>query len=217
MAELLNAVLDAHGGLDHSREVRRVEATIVTGGDLWAIKGQQEDPAPRHMAAALDHEWASVSPFSADDQKTDFTPDRVAIEKLDGRVVVKRDNAVHSFDGHTFATPWDALQRAYFSHVDVPHHALLADDARCAVSEISVVHDNGETWQGPQAQFPHEIASQSRVQEFYFDDDFLLRRHDYRVEVAGGFAAVQYVADILEADVIKLPSRRNGPPGRRAR
>jgi hypothetical protein len=46
------------------------------------------------------------------------------------------------------------------------------------------------------------------VQEFYFGDDDLLRRHDYRVDVAGGFPAVQYVYDLVEADGIKLPSKR---------
>jgi hypothetical protein len=61
---------------------------------------------------------------------------------------------------------------------------------------------------GLQAQFPPEIESHSAVQEFYFDEDHLLRRHDYRVEVAGGFPAVQYVYDIVEVDGIKLPSKR---------
>ena len=35
-----------------------------------------------------------------------------------------------------------------------------------------------------------------------------MRRHDYRVDVAGGFPAVQYVSDIVEADGIKMPSKR---------
>jgi len=38
--------------------------------------------------------------------------------------------------------------------------------------------------------------------------DFLLRRHDYRVDIAGGFAAIQYVYDMVEAQGIKLPSKR---------
>ncbi len=44
--------------------------------------------------------------------------------------------------------------------------------------------------------FPGRVASHSQLQEFYFDSDFLLRRHDYRVDVAGGFAAIQYVYDM---------------------
>jgi hypothetical protein len=211
MTDLLGAVLDTHGGLDHWRQFSRVEATIVTGGDLWGLKGQPQDPLPRRMTAALHREWASVQPFGADDQKTDFTPERVAIEKLDGRVVSERSDPRASFDGHEFATPWDPLQRAYFNgyalwtYLTTPF--LLTLDG-VSVREIAPVEEHGQTWRGLQAQFPPHIASHSAVQEFFFGDDYLLRRHDYRVDVAGGFAAVQYVSDIVEADGIKLPSKR---------
>jgi hypothetical protein len=77
-----------------------------------------------------------------------------------------------------------------------------------SVNEIAPVEDNGETWMGLQAQFPSDIATHSTVHEFYFGDDHLLRRRDYRVEVAGAFAAVQYTTDIVEAGGIKLPSKR---------
>jgi hypothetical protein len=35
-----------------------------------------------------------------------------------------------------------------------------------------------------------------------------LRRHDYQVDVAGGFSAAQYVHDIVDIDGLKFPSRR---------
>ena len=211
MADVLNEVLDAHGGLDNWRRFTRVRATIVTGGGLWAIKGQPQDPLPRRMTVALDHEWASLRPFGADDQRTAFTPERVAIEKLDGQVVSERLNPRESFGGHEFATPWDPLQRAYFNgyalwtYLTTPF--LLALDG-VSVREVAPVEHNGQTWVGLQAHFPPEIASHSTAQEFYFADDRLLRRHDYRVDVAGGFPAVQYVDDIVEADGIKMPSKR---------
>jgi hypothetical protein len=211
VADLLSEVLHAHGGLDHWRQLGRVEATIVTRGELWAIKGQPQDPLPRRMSAALHHEWASVRPFGADDQKTDFTPERVAIEKLDGRVVSERASPRASFDGHEFSTPWDPLQRAYFNgyalwtYLTTPF--LLSLDG-VSVHEIASVMEDGQTWRGLQAEFPPEIATHSSVQEFYFGDDDLLRRHDYRVDVAGGFPAVQYVYDLVEADGIKLPLKR---------
>ena len=77
-----------------------IEATIVSGGELWQIKGQPQDPTPRRMTVALQREWASVQPFGTKDQRTDFTPERVAIEKLDGRVVIERANPRESFTGH---------------------------------------------------------------------------------------------------------------------
>jgi hypothetical protein len=211
VTDLLNAVLDAHGGLDKWRQCTRVEATIVTGGDLWAIKGQPQDPLPRRMTVASDREFASVRPFGADDQMTAFSPERVAIEKLDGRVVSERSNPRQSFAGHELATPWDPLQRAYFNgyalwtYLTTPFLLTLEG---VSVLEIAPVEDHGESWAGLQAEFPPEIESHSRFQEFYFGEDHLLRRHDYRVDVAGAFPAVQYVTDIVEADGIKFPSKR---------
>ncbi|MBT8767457.1 hypothetical protein [Metapseudomonas boanensis] len=62
--------------------------------------------------------------------------------------------------------------------------------------------------QGLRVRFPGSIATHSEVQDFYFDRDFLLRRHDYSVDVAGGFVAAQYVHDYIEADGIRLPTKR---------
>lgn len=211
MTGLLDAALAAHGGLERWRRFASMEATVVSGGLLWEIKGQPQDPVPRRMSVALHREWASVRPFGAADQKTDFTPERVAIEKLDGRVVAERSNPRESFAGHGLTTPWDPLQRAYFNgyalwtYLTTPFLLTLPG---FTVAELDPIEDNGERWSGLRAHFPDRFPSHSSLQEFYFDSDFLLRRHDYRVDVAGGFSAIQYVYDMVEADGIKLPSKR---------
>lgn len=197
--------------MERWRRFNLMEATIVTGGKLWEIKGQPQDPAPRRMTVALQREWASVQPFGAADQKTDFTPNRVAIEKLDGRVVTERSNPRQSFAGHELRTAWDPLQRAYFNgyalwtYLTTPFFVKLPG---FSVATIDPVEHDGERWWGLQARFPDGFASHSVLQEFYFGDDFLLRRHDYRVDVAGGFAAIQYVYDIIDAQGIRLPAKR---------
>jgi len=211
VTDLLNTVIAAHGGLERWRKFGIVEATIISGGKLWEIKGQPQDPTPRRMTVALHREWASVQPFGAADQRSDFTPQRIAIEKLDGRVVTERVNPRDSFAGHELTTPWDPLQRAYFNgyalwtYLTTPFFMTFPD---FSVNEIDSIEDHGERWYGLQARFPDRFASHSQLQEFYFDSDFLLRRHDYRVDVAGGFAAIQYVYDMVEADGIKLPAKR---------
>jgi hypothetical protein len=108
------------------------------------------------------------------------------------------------------------LQRAYFNgyartYLTTPF--LLALDG-VSVREIARVEDDGRNWRGLQARFPADIASHSAVQEFYFGDDYLIRRHDYRVDVAEGFPAIQYVYDIVDADGIKMPSKTARLPGR---
>lgn len=51
MNELLTKVLEAHGGQDRWRGYNKVEATIVSGGGLFALKGILPDTNPRRMTA----------------------------------------------------------------------------------------------------------------------------------------------------------------------
>jgi hypothetical protein len=115
MNELLTKVLDAHGGLERWRSYNKVEATIVSGGGFFALKGVLQDANPRRMTVWLHEERSSVTPYGAADQRTMFTPDRIAIEKLDGTVVAERCMPRDSFAGHQMHTPWDPLHRAYFN------------------------------------------------------------------------------------------------------
>jgi len=81
---LLTAVIDAHGGMARWREREKVEATIVSGGGFFPLKGVIQDSQPRRMTVWLHEERSSVLPYGAPDQRTMFTPDWIAIEKLDG-------------------------------------------------------------------------------------------------------------------------------------
>ena len=52
------------------------------------------------------------------------------------------------------------------------------------------------------------VCSHCEEQDFYFGGDFLLRRHDYQVDVAGSFPAAQYVDEMVEVQGLKMPARR---------
>jgi hypothetical protein len=211
MSDLLDEVVRSHGGRTRWQEVSTVRAEIVTGGSLWGIKGLVQDRNPREMTVSLHEERASVHPFGAPDQRTDFTPGRIAIEKLDGTIVAERLDPRFSFDGHSLDTPWNPLHRAYFNgyamwtYLTTP---FLLTMPGVSVEEIEPLAHEDERWRGLRATFPPEIATHCGVQEFYFGDDGLLRRHDYRLDVAGGFRAAQYVDDYVEADGLRLPTRR---------
>jgi hypothetical protein len=209
--DLLASVLDAHGGLDTWRGFTRVEATIVSGGLMFEMKGQPQDPTPRRMSVALQREWGSVHPFGGDDQRTDFTPTRVAIEKLDGAVVAELTNPETSFAGDDLDTPWNPLQRAYFNgyalwtYLTSPFLLTLPG---FAVRDLDPIEDDGRTLTGLQFTIPDGFVSHSTLQEFYFGPDLLLARHDYRVDIAGSFSAIQYISDFVEADGIQMPTTR---------
>jgi hypothetical protein len=100
MNELLGRVLDAHGGMKRWKGYAKVDATIVSGGGLFALKGVPQDSNPRRMTVWLHEERSSIFPYGAPDQRTMFTPERIAIETLDGTLVAERRAPRDSFAGH---------------------------------------------------------------------------------------------------------------------
>jgi hypothetical protein len=221
MTGLLDAVLEAHGGLDRWRGFERVEARIVSGGGFFALKGVVQDAEPRTMTAWLHEERSSVMPYGAVGQRSMFTPGRIAVETLKGEVLAERLAPRDSFAGHQMHTPWDPLHRAYFNgealwtYLTTPF--LLAADG-VVVEEVAPWAEGSETWRVLRAWFPGAIETHSQVQDFYFDREFMLRRHDYQVNIAGGFPAAQLVSDPVWVDGLVVPTRRRahtrGPDNR---
>jgi hypothetical protein len=211
MNELLSKIIAAHGGLEQWNKFERVQATIVTGGGFFPFKGFPADTSPRRFTVSLREERTVFCPFGASDQRAVFTSERVAVEKFDGTLIAERFAPRDSFAGHQMHTPWDALHLAYFSgeaiwtYFNTPF-VLATDGVR--VEEIEPRREGGETWRVLRAYFPASFETHNPIQDFFFGEDMLLRRHDYRVNVAGGFAAAQLVSDYVTVNGIRLPTKR---------
>ena len=211
MNELLEKAIAAHGGLERWKTHERLTVTAVSSGGLFALKGMPQDPTPREQTVTLHEEWASVFPFGQPDWRTRFSAHQVAIETTAGVLVRERADPRRSFDGHDLLTPWDPLHRAYFNgyamwtYLTTPFFMAMPG---FEVTEIAPWQEGAERWRGLRARFPNAIASHSKEQDFYFGADFLLRRHDYHVDVAGGFPVAQYVEAVVAVDGIRFPTRR---------
>jgi hypothetical protein len=126
-------------------------------------------------------------------------------------LVAERRDPVTSFDGLTRESPWDDLQVAYFAaeanwnYVVAPFLFMRPD---FTVEEVEPWQEDGQTWRRLVVTFPPSIVANSRQQTYYFDDDGLLRRHDYSVDILGGGPAVHYTSDYREFDGIMVPTRR---------
>jgi hypothetical protein len=104
-----------------------------------------------------------------------------------------------------------ALRTMWVLHFNVgDFRALQLTAQRCLPVAVgrtrhgSFVH----AWRGLRARISDVIASHSREHDFCFGDDFLLRRHDYRLEIAGGIPVTQYVHDIVQSDGFRFPVKR---------
>ena len=72
MHKLLGQILDAHSWIDRWNKYKKVEATIVSGGGLFPLKGVIQDADPRRMTVWLRQERSSAFPYGAPDQRTMF-------------------------------------------------------------------------------------------------------------------------------------------------
>src|SRR5437879_4017719 len=211
MSDLLETVIEAHGGLERWNQLNNVSTRLIQGGALWALKGQPGVLDDVVVTASLHQERASHRPFGAADRRSAFTPERVAIENDDGTVLEALDQPRASFAGHTLETPWSTLQLAYFvgtamwTYLTQPFTFGLTG---FRTTQLESWEEGGERWRRLlRVTWPSYLATHSTEQTLYFDVDGLLARHDYDVEISGGSNAAHYVSDYVEVDGIRLPTK----------
>ncbi|MHA6202988.1 hypothetical protein ACXU4B_01020 [Dyella soli] len=211
MLGTLRRVIEAHGGLDSWNKHKALSVDLVVGGVLWGLKGQAGKLERTNVTVGLGEEWASHQPFGTDNRRTRFSPDRVAIEDAQGKVVEELAAPRRSFAGHALDTLWTEPQLAYFAgyamwtYLNLP---FLALHEGVEVEELPIWLENGEAWRPLRLTFSEAIATHSKVQTIYAGDDGLLRRHDYAVEIAADSAAAHYVGKYVTVDGIKFPTER---------
>jgi hypothetical protein len=209
MADLLEDVVEAHGGLKRWNELETISAHLIQGGVLWAAKGQQGVLDDVYVTASLHEEKESHHPFGAIGRRSVFTPERVAIETSDGTGVAVLEQPRASFAGHTLETPWTALQLAYFvgtamwTYLTQPFTFTLPG---FETAELEPWHENGEQWRRLRVVWPGNLATHSTVQTVYFDDDGLIRRQDYDVDIIGGSMGAHYMSGYTQVAGIMLPT-----------
>jgi hypothetical protein len=76
------------------------------------------------------------------------------------------------------------------------------------VEETPPWKEGEETWRVLRAYFRGSVETHCLIQDFFFGEDLMLRRHDYNVNIAGGFPAAQLTSDYVVANGIHLPTVR---------
>lgn len=211
MTELLDLVLNAHGGLERWGTFDTVRATFLSGGGLLPMKGLEAPARPSEAVATIREQSLVIDGYRQPNWRMKFTPGRVAVETSEGQLVEERTNPRSAFAGHTLPTPWDLMDVAYFNgyarwtYLTTPFFMAMPG---FQVAEIEPWREGSETWRGLRAHAPMGFASHSVDQEFYFGPDLLLRRHDYRFEIGGGVLVSQYVHDLVDVNGFRFPSKR---------
>jgi hypothetical protein len=220
MLKILRDIIEAHGGGNRWNQFSKIDAQIVSGGKYFELKGVSQDSISRKAIIWLQEQKAWIHHFGSPDQKSVFTPGRVTVETLNGNVLAERIGTPNEIHEHMKAPQWDPLDLAYFNgyalwtYLATPFFMLLPG---IEVNETEPWQEGDETWKGLSVTFPSLMVTHSAIQNFYFGDDNLIRRHDYHMDT-DNFYACQYISDFKEVQGIRVPSKRKaykkGPDGK---
>lgn len=207
---VLDAALDAAGGLERWRSHNFLSAHLSQTGDLWAMKGQEGVLDDVRIDVALHQEWVSHHPFGTPELRSSFTPRRVELRDGDGTTIEALDDPRGSFATHAFDTPWTRIQLAYFvgtamwTYLTQPFCLTLPG---FRVEELSPWREDGRVLERLEVEWPEYLASHSTKQTLYFDQEGHLARHDYEVEIVAGAPAAHLFDGFEAVDGITMPTR----------
>jgi len=208
---LLDTVLAAYGGRTRWQQARQISARQRFGGVLWELKGHPGALDNVDVTVDLHREFTAQQPFFGPDRRTAFTPERIAVLDTADSVVEELLDPRASFAGHVLTTPWTRLQLAYFSGYAM--WTYLSEPISLTfpgvlTEEIEPWTEDGQKYRRLKVTYPPSIATHSTEQVLYVDDDGLLRRRDYNVDIAGGSPSAHYISGHRDVSGLIIPTRR---------
>jgi hypothetical protein len=206
---LLEDALDARGGLDRWRRLRRFTAHVSMDGALFARKGKARLLKNIVVEGCTRRQSLQITGFTAPDRRGLYDPDRVAVENSDGQLLEERRNPRLAFAGHSDQTPWDDLHLAYYCGYLTWNYLVtpfLFTGESFLTEELSPWRENEETWRRLKVVFPPHIATHCTEQVFYFDESGHERRVDYEAAILGGLRISQYSSAYQSFSGILIPT-----------
>jgi hypothetical protein len=213
VSDLIDFVIDKHGGLQRWEQAEFVTAEVHVYGGFWGYKSQPDLLSHQSVTADVHRQRISMTPFGAGRMlEFDQAADRVIIRDGDGRMIDELIAPRASMAGFAPDTPWTPTQTGYFisyatwTYLLEPFLFTLPD---VETREIEPWSEVGETWRRLEVVFPDSLASHSRVQTYYFDADTgLQRRVDYSPDVNGNPPVAHYTTEHRDFDGLIVPTRR---------
>jgi hypothetical protein len=211
MNDLIDKIITAHGGMDRWQSFNHVSIHLKVEGHIWKIKGKVGVFSNGVFDGDLHHQRtsyrSSISPF----QQSRFEPGRLLLESEEHAQPQLFLEPRKSFLGQPLETQWQDFQPHYFgnyawwTYFTSPFNFKLPG---YQLKELDPWQQDGETWSRLEVTFPDYVETHNKVQVFYFDKDYLLKRHDYAPDILGSILSSQYVWDYKDFDGIKMPVTR---------
>jgi len=210
---LLDRAMARHGGRaawDAFRRLTLAPRKLV--GALPALKGiGRTFPLPPRIDV-YPHEYRAVfHDYPSPGQRGLFTAGAVELVDGGGGTLAKSADARAIFRGLRKWRRWAPADALYFFGYALTHyHGLPFTLAEGRPLALRRARADGRALTGVEVELPASLHTHNRRQTFYFDDDGLLRRHDYVAEIAGWWARGAHLwRDFVTAEGIPVPRVRH--------
>jgi hypothetical protein len=218
--DLLNAAIEAHGGLARWRSVGEIVVRARSGGLALPARFKPGEFKAYEARISTASPRTVITPFPKPGRRGVFEGDSIRIESESSAVLAECVNARAAFRDLRHRIWWNHLDALYFAgyalwnYLNAP---FLLSRPGFEVREIEPWEGDGERWRRLHVTFPLGIPTHSREQVFYFDAAGRLRRHDYTAEVFGSWAkAAHYSWGHTEFSGLLFPVHRRVYPRKRS-
>jgi hypothetical protein len=218
MTELLDLVLEAHGGQSRWMDLSAITARVRYGG--LAFRSRLCFGTQRWRRVEVDPHAPRVTFGDYPSRSTTghFDQDRVWLTDGEGVELRSRDGARARMGTWRRQLWWDSLDLLYFSGYALWNYLttpfLLAAPG-VESREGPTVVESDRRLRTLDVRFPAEIPTHSPEQRFYYDERFLLCRHDYDPLAFASWARAAHLCDEHEViDGLPVPVRRHVVPRR---
>jgi hypothetical protein len=210
---LLDSAVRRHGGWDAWRALRTVtvQPKSLSGMLPW-LKGYgrtfnlpsraEIDP---HAGRALFHDYPARGASGI------FERGSLLLADPSGAVVASIPDARATFRGWRKWRRWTTADALYFFGYALTHyHSLPFTLGRGQPLGIHRVRYQRRKLTGIEVELPVDLHTHSRRQTFYFEEDGLLRRHDYVADIAGAWArGAHFWTDFVTVAGLEMASVRH--------
>lgn len=212
--KLLDKAIVAHGGLASWGVHNVAKATALLGGDVCATF---DDLTPRQITVFPHLQRAVIDPLGCVDCRSDLERNRLSILGSDGSLVTGVEDVRSAQLKYDFKLPIDPLVGVLLacstvrSFLTAPFHLMLDG---VEVSELVPWNEDGSQWRVLRAELPPDLATAARIHDYFFDADFLLRRHDYHVDGDAGITITELLSHYEDCHGVNMPTKLRGYPRR---
>lgn len=208
--ELIDEVIEAHGGRQRWHAVERIEADFSSGGLAFALHMQPHALQGLRLVLHPHDRRVELHDFGQPGGCGLWTPNHVRMTDAGGALVAERHNPRASFKRIDRWLRWDKLDILYFAGyalwnylgfpwlLEAPGVTLVEsgrDKATCAGRLV--------------ARFDASFPTHSPIQTFHVDHAGRLTRHDYTADVISRWAAAANCCEAsVEQDGLRFYTRR---------